>query len=271
MNKNNNEKGLLQLIKSCQKQHEKSQEELYRQFYSYAMSISIHYSKTKEEAQEIVNDAFYKVFTRLDQYDPKQSFKGWLRKILINSAIDHTRKFQMACTWNNYRQSFLATDSVLLLVDELSTQLAEAQQRNFVRWPILNIKVWPNTLEGKSYEEEVALTKDWIVQRLAWLDENLPGPCSKINNLNENELQALVYPNPIQDQTNIEYYIPHDSRVNLTLYDVHGRLITQILVNEIQRKGGFVQPINTAHLAAGIYFLRLKAVDEIQTFKLMKL
>jgi RNA polymerase sigma-70 factor (ECF subfamily) len=45
-----------------------------------------------EESKEIVNDGFMKVFQKLDQHDTESSFKAWLRKVMINSAIDHYRK-----------------------------------------------------------------------------------------------------------------------------------------------------------------------------------
>ena len=56
------------------------------------MSICLRYAPTREGALEVLNDGFLKVFTRLDQYDPTQPFKGWLRRILINAAIDHYRQ-----------------------------------------------------------------------------------------------------------------------------------------------------------------------------------
>jgi len=46
----------------------------------------------KEEAKEILNDGFMKVFSKIDQYNPDTSFNGWLRRIMINTAIDHYRK-----------------------------------------------------------------------------------------------------------------------------------------------------------------------------------
>lgn len=53
----------------------------------------MRYSGNREEAQEIVNDGFVKVFLRLKtHYDPKLSFKGWLRRLMINTAIDVYRK-----------------------------------------------------------------------------------------------------------------------------------------------------------------------------------
>lgn len=76
----------------CLRNHRRSQELLYRQFYGYAMSVCLRYAPTRDEALEVLNDGFLKVFTRLEQYDSAQPFKGWLRRILINSAIDHYRQ-----------------------------------------------------------------------------------------------------------------------------------------------------------------------------------
>ncbi len=83
---------LTDLLAGCLRNQRKSQELLYRQFYGYAMSVCLRYAPTRDGAMEVLNDGFLKVFTRLDQYDPAQPFKGWLRRILINAAIDHYRQ-----------------------------------------------------------------------------------------------------------------------------------------------------------------------------------
>ncbi|GAB3034953.1 RNA polymerase sigma factor [Spirosoma pulveris] len=80
------------LLAGCLRNQRKSQELLYKQFYGYAMSVCLRYAPTREGALEVLNDGFLKVFTRLDQYDSTQPFKGWLRRILINAAIDHYRQ-----------------------------------------------------------------------------------------------------------------------------------------------------------------------------------
>lgn len=79
------------LIKGCQNNDRESQRMLYKHYYGYAMSICIRYAQNREEAQEILNDGFMKVFSKIGMYDNKKSFKGWLRRILINTAIDHFR------------------------------------------------------------------------------------------------------------------------------------------------------------------------------------
>lgn len=56
------------------------------------MSIAIRYSKHLQEAEEIANDGFIKMFKNLDKYSFDKPFDMWLRRIVINCAIDHYRK-----------------------------------------------------------------------------------------------------------------------------------------------------------------------------------
>ena len=86
------DKELYQTLDSCKQGNRNSQDRLYHFFYGYAMGICLRYSRTKEEAFDILNDGFLKIFTRLDHYSKGLSFKGWLRKIMINSAIDYFRR-----------------------------------------------------------------------------------------------------------------------------------------------------------------------------------
>jgi RNA polymerase sigma factor (sigma-70 family) len=80
------------LIKGCKKKDRMSQKGLYQIFYSYSMRMCIRYAKDKDEALELVNDGFMKVFINIHKYDPDKPFKAWLSTIMINSSIDHYRK-----------------------------------------------------------------------------------------------------------------------------------------------------------------------------------
>lgn len=83
------------LIAGCRNQDELSQIELYKLFYSYGMSICLRYASNRESAVEMLNDGFLKVFQKIDHYDQKLPFKPWLRKVLVNAAIDHYRKYEL--------------------------------------------------------------------------------------------------------------------------------------------------------------------------------
>lgn len=81
----------LELLDGCLTKNRRSQEMLYKQFYGYAMSICLRYAKSREEAKEILNDGFFKIFSKLDSFDKSKPFKTWLGRIMINTALDHYR------------------------------------------------------------------------------------------------------------------------------------------------------------------------------------
>jgi len=84
-------------IGGCALNNRESQKKIYSSFYGYAMSICHRYANQEEDAIEILNDGFLKVFLEIYRFKPAysdtvSSFKGWLRKIMIYTAIDHFRK-----------------------------------------------------------------------------------------------------------------------------------------------------------------------------------
>ena len=88
---------LNQLIRGCALNRRESQKKLYNSFYSYGMAICDRYTRHKEDSIEIFNDSFLKIFKEIHRYKPSyademNSFKGWIRKIMIYTAIDHNRK-----------------------------------------------------------------------------------------------------------------------------------------------------------------------------------
>jgi RNA polymerase sigma factor (sigma-70 family) len=82
---------LLNLVQACSREDRESQKKLYQLFYGYAMSICLRYCQTREEATEVLNDGFLKIFTKVSKYNPEKSFKGWVRRIMINTALDNYR------------------------------------------------------------------------------------------------------------------------------------------------------------------------------------
>jgi RNA polymerase sigma factor (sigma-70 family) len=88
------ESELTQLIEGCRKGERSSQHKVYTHFYSYVLSVCARYAATQEEAKEVLNDSFYKIFTKLDYYNSGYAFKGWLHRIVVNTAIDRYRSRQ---------------------------------------------------------------------------------------------------------------------------------------------------------------------------------
>lgn len=82
---------VVNLLDACLKNDRQGHKMFYQHFYAYAMSICLRYTKDRSEATEVLNDGFLKVFTKLRLYDRGKSLKGWMRRIMINTAIDYYR------------------------------------------------------------------------------------------------------------------------------------------------------------------------------------
>lgn len=85
-------------VEACALNNRESQKVIYSSFYGYAMAICDRYVSTQDDAIEILNDGFLKIFREIHHYKPAyadviSSFKGWLRKIMVYTAIDHFRKY----------------------------------------------------------------------------------------------------------------------------------------------------------------------------------
>ncbi|MBE9662232.1 sigma-70 family RNA polymerase sigma factor [Mucilaginibacter myungsuensis] len=82
---------LKQLITGCIEQDRKCQKQLYKLFYGFAMGICMRYTGNRDEAAEVMNQGFLKVFTHLAKFDQAKPFKAWLGRIMMNASIDNYR------------------------------------------------------------------------------------------------------------------------------------------------------------------------------------
>lgn len=81
------------LIDGCLSKDKRSEMALFKKYFAYCMSIAYRYARNKEDAEWLVNESFVKVFANLVNYDPSKEFRFWLRRILINTIINHNQRF----------------------------------------------------------------------------------------------------------------------------------------------------------------------------------
>lgn len=80
-----------QLIQKCKKNDTEAQSELYKLFSSKLFALCLKYSKNHVEAEDNLQDAFVTIFEKMSQYKYKGSFEGWLKRIVINTALQRYR------------------------------------------------------------------------------------------------------------------------------------------------------------------------------------
>ena len=80
------------LIKQCKQQDRKAQEELYKLFSRKLFSVCLKYSRNQVEAEDNLHDSFMVIFNKIDTYNFKGSFEGWLKRVTVNTVLQKYRK-----------------------------------------------------------------------------------------------------------------------------------------------------------------------------------
>ena len=96
MNTQTNNERVTQLITDCLANKRKAQHQFFKLFYSRAMSVCMRYAKDEDEAADMLNEGFMKVFSNLAKYTEteKGSFDAWFKKVMIHTAIDYQRRYK---------------------------------------------------------------------------------------------------------------------------------------------------------------------------------
>jgi len=118
------------IIRACIEHNQNAQSLLYKQYFGFAKSVCLRYSSNPDEAKDILNEGFLKVFNNLDKYLPEYSFKAWLRTIIVNTAINYYRdnkKYNQEIGFDGSEEAIydediiskIAADEILGLVQQL--------------------------------------------------------------------------------------------------------------------------------------------------------
>ncbi len=122
------------IIKACLKGNRVAQNRLYQLFADKMYGMCLRYADNEDEAKDILQDGFIKVFLNLKQFNNKGSFEGWIRRIIANTALERFRDKNYLFAVNmeteydaNHKQydhilSDLAAKDLLRLIQELSPQ-----------------------------------------------------------------------------------------------------------------------------------------------------
>lgn len=79
------------ILEGCRKQERGAQEQLYRHCYGPFLRLCLRYAENRADAADILNKAFFNIFTHLDQYRGDGNVLGWMKRIVVNAAVDYIR------------------------------------------------------------------------------------------------------------------------------------------------------------------------------------
>ncbi len=173
---------------------------------------------------------------------------------------DQSYTYQLKCRWIELRQSVLSITRINNYVDSIALFLDEAQQRHFTVWPIIGVYTWPNPSPiPTSYADEITAMKNWIFNRITWMDAHLPGNCNTL--VNENSIASEnvnVYPNPFSSGFHLNFYLPHNTYLKIEVTDVLGKTIKNMeQKNFAEGENNLELNFTSDELKTGMYLLKI--------------
>jgi RNA polymerase sigma factor (sigma-70 family) len=80
-----------EIIAGCRKKNRLIQEQLYKLNYSMFLKLCARYARNMEDAEQLLNDGFLKIFTQIEFFKNAGSFAGWMRRIMVNTCLDYLK------------------------------------------------------------------------------------------------------------------------------------------------------------------------------------
>lgn len=115
-----------QLIAACKKQDTNAQRELYEIFAPRMMGLCMLYCKDSDAAQDMLHDGFLKVFTQIKKYSGRGSFEGWMRRVFVNTILEHfrkeKRKYQMISEMEDSQEEVMDENIERLFDDSITEE-----------------------------------------------------------------------------------------------------------------------------------------------------
>ena len=111
----------IELVKGCQKQHRLAQKYLYQRYYGRMLGICMRYTNHREEATDVLNRAFFKVFQSIKKYKSSGALGGWIAKIVFHTAIDDVRsktKYREVMDFNTEKETTIDAEAIEQLYAE---------------------------------------------------------------------------------------------------------------------------------------------------------
>jgi hypothetical protein len=135
--------------------------------------------------------------------------------------------------WNELREDKFSNANINRFIDSCASVLSEAQVRNFSKFNILNRRVWPNAYVGGTYFNEVNYLKNWIADRLYWLDYQIDlfittSIDEDTDKSLENGNRLAVYPNPFTDRVTLRFNLSGKAKVDITIRNMLGETVIQL-------------------------------------------
>jgi len=139
------------LLEGCKQNDSSAQQELYNKYSPKMLSVCYRYTKTREDAEDMLQEGFIKVFTQIHQFESRGSLEGWILRIMVHTCINHLKKNKRF----NERIDLLHAENIGIREDYIPATLQAKQVVESIRTLPIGYRTVLNlyAIEGYSHKE----------------------------------------------------------------------------------------------------------------------
>ena len=139
------------LLEGCKQNDSSAQQELYNKYSPKMLSVCYRYAKTREDAEDMLQEGFIKVFTQIHQFESRGSLEGWILRIMVHTCINHLKKNKRF----NERIDLLHAENIGIREDYIPATLQAKQVVESIRTLPIGYRTVLNlyAIEGYSHKE----------------------------------------------------------------------------------------------------------------------
>lgn len=174
-----------ELIRGCMRGSTQCQRQLYEQFAGKMYAVCLRYARTSSDAADILQEGFVKVFTKMGQYQFQGSFEGWIRRIMVNTALRTYQRQRFDHETSGYEtlpESPVEADAIASLSEaELLTLINKLPDGYRVVFNMVAIEGFSHAevaetlgIQESTSRSQLTKARRWLVEQLEMLHK-MPG------------------------------------------------------------------------------------------------
>lgn len=215
-------------------------------------------------------------YGNVNYHPPSLSTEGWAYESVEPHAWskmfwwkrlmeDDDFKQKVYCRWTRLRDSKLNDAFFNSFIDGVVEHLGTATDRHYKRWPILGEYVWPNYFIGQTFSEEVEFFRNWLFDRVYWIDNNIEGagPCPVSINDKTLALEQSVKISAYNKTISVTGNLIAENGGMLNVFSISGQLLLQKNLNKS------FQSSMELNQAPGIYIIKVLSRNTVHTAKVL--
>lgn len=195
---------------------------------------------------------------------------------------DESFALELQQRWETLRQTSLSLNSIYADIDSLTTLTESSRERNFEVWKgVFTTQIWPNNPQASNYDGEVSNLKNWLSERVDWIDNNIGETRDKkqyvsIHSPIANEYIGIgAYPNPFGNEIQFAIDLEGEHQVQLSIYNISGQLVHEIVNKQFgygsHALSWYGEGVDGSIVPTGIYLYQLVVDGQlVKSDKLVK-